>query len=387
MTDETKRIMHVVADGTPGGGTTFVLALVEALARLRQEKVVVGVVSQQDSYLLTRAQELGAKVFGLDFFRSRVNPLMATRLGNICQAFGPDMVHAHGGRAAFSLSFLPRRQRKWRFLYTVHGYHFRRRPIGFRLGAAAERLIGARADTIIFVSEADQRIAQNWRLLPANGSSQVIRNAIDVGSVPVAREKTPRLIAFSGRLTTQKDPLLFVEIARELAPEGYSFVMLGSGELEGEVRQRAAALGLDSVLKIYTGLSREAALAILRRASACVLTSRWEGLPLVALEAMVMGVPVIAPRIDGIAEIFEEDCATSYAATGLLVEKRDPREFADAIRKLTDDHDLRTGIERRARAHVLNHFSYHRFLAEYGALYGLSQGLAEGVEPQLACSS
>ncbi len=361
-----KRIVQIVADGTQGGGTTFVLALLEGLADFRARGIATCLICQQESYLLHRGRALGAEVFGADFFRARLDPAIVWNLWRTLQSIRPDVVHVHGSRAAYSLSFLPR-SHSWPLLYTVHGYHFRQNSLARRLlGAAAERFISSRVDKTIFVSESDKRIAQQWRLISPIVPSCVIRNAVDVGSIPRAKDRQPRLIAFSGRLTFQKDPLLFVDIARELVSEGYSFVMLGGGELETAVRHRIAAYRLESAVELRTGLSREAAFETLRQASACVLTSRWEGLPLVPLESMVMGVPVVSARLDCMTEIINS------GVSGILVPERTPLAFATAIRQLTTDQQLHESMAQAARDKVLKQFAYDRFLTAYFTLYGLN---------------
>ena len=184
--------------------------------------------------------------------------------------------------------------------------------------------------------------------------------------IPQVLDRQPRLVAFSGRLHYQKDPLFFVEIARELASEGYTFVMMGSGSMEAEVRERVAAYGLSSVLQLHTELSRENAFELLRRASVCVVTSRWEGLPLLPLESMVMGVPVVAPNLECMTEIVDS------GVNGFLVPERRPSAFASAIRNLTNNDVLHASVVRAARERVLEDFSYDRWLASYWDLYGLN---------------
>ena len=278
----------------------------------------------------------------------------------------------HGGRAAFSLSFVPLGRRRWPLIYTVHGYHFRYKPLGLRvLGAISERWISLRVDKTVFVSESDRRIAENWHLLPSTAASAVIRNAIDTRVIPQVLDTRSRLVAFSGRLNYQKDPLLFLEIARELAQDGHTFVMMGGGDMEAEVRDRIATYGLSSIVQLHTGLSRENAFELLRRASVCVVTSRWEGLPLLPLEAMAMGVPIVAPKLECMTEIVDS------GVNGFLVSERTPRAFAKTIRKLTSDNVLRASVARAARDHVLEDFSYDRLLASHWDLYGLNWSSAQ----------
>ena len=65
-----------------------------------------------------------------------------------------------------------------------------------------------------------------------------------MADIPLATEPISKRVAFLGRLTYQKDPLLIIEIARILAPEGYTFDLIGGGDLESVVRASIAQGGL-----------------------------------------------------------------------------------------------------------------------------------------------
>ncbi len=121
-------------------------------------------------------------------------------------------------------------------------------------------------------------------------------------------------IGFIGRLEYQKDPLLFVEMM-EFLPE-YSATIVGDGALAPMVKQEIVKRGLSGRVHMVGELSHGEALKILATLSVVVLTSRWEGLPVLVLESMGMGVPVVSMNVSGLEEIIHDE------VNGMLVEKR-----------------------------------------------------------------
>ena len=91
------RVLQIVADGSPGGGTTHVLQILRGL----RNRCSFGLVTQRDSYMLDEARSLGIPSFGVDFFHSRLDPRVPLNLRRIAGEYGARVVHLHGGRAAF----------------------------------------------------------------------------------------------------------------------------------------------------------------------------------------------------------------------------------------------------------------------------------------------
>lgn len=354
------RILHVVADGRPGGGTTNVLALTEDLVDAGHQ---VALATQTDSYALERGAALGASVHPIDFFRGRADPRAAAALSAADRHVDPQIVHVHGARAGVAL-VLSRVPRMRPTAYTVRGYHFLdKRPPVRTLAAVAERLVSRRADATVHVCAYDRSLADAWRLVPQRRVQRVIYNGIRVADIPAPRGTDPKLVAFLGRLTYQKDPLLIVEIARLLAPEGFRFKLIGGGELAGEVAARITELGLEHAVTVTGALPRDQGLEELRDAGIFLLPSRWEGLPIAPVEAMQMGIPVVVADVSGLPEVVDGGRA------GLLVAERAPEAFAAAIRSLASSDDLRATLVRRARARVLDLFTRERVRDEYLELY------------------
>jgi glycosyltransferase involved in cell wall biosynthesis len=355
------RILHIVADGRPGGGTTNVLALVEDLRSRGLDHV--NLVTQAGSYALERARALGAGVFGVDFFRSRFNPRVPYKLDRIVEKVAPSVVHVHGARAGFYFGFTTRRTR-FASAYTVRGYHFLLKPTPLRhLAAAGERLASSRTDSTVHVCHYDRELAAKWKLVPSNKRQVVIHNGIHPEDIPLARRSDPKLVAFLGRLTYQKDPLLVVEVARLLTPEGFRFRLIGGGDLEDEVRAAITRAGLEQSVEVLGSVSRERALQELRDAGTFLLPSRWEGLPIAPVEAMQMGLPVVVSDVSGMPEVVDDGRA------GIIVRERTAEAFAAAVRSLAFSPALRAELVERGRRMVQTNFTRQRVTRDYLRLY------------------
>jgi glycosyltransferase involved in cell wall biosynthesis len=101
----------------------------------------------------------------------------------------------------------------------------------------------------------------------------------------------------------------------------------------------------------------------LRDLQLLVMTSRWEGLPLIPLEAMRIGVPVVATEVGGMREIIED------GKSGVLVRDRTPTAIALAIKRVSQDENLRANLVKEARARVDEMFSEETMLSRVRAVY------------------
>jgi glycosyltransferase involved in cell wall biosynthesis len=356
------RVLHIVADGAPGGGTTNVLALLGDLAAHGGFELALAV--QSDSYALAQAKALGVPGLGVDFARSRVPFVPARALGEIVREREPDLVHVHGARAGFFLAWVRRGPRFPPVAYTVRGCHVLEKPPGLReLAALAERFAHARADASVHVCRYDEALAERWRLLRKGQRRVVIYNGIDPRELPAARAPEPRLVAFLGRLTYQKDPLLLAEIAAGLARAGYRLRVIGGGDMEAEFRARVEALGATGSVELLGALPRRDALVALASAAALVLPSRWEGLPIAPIEAMALGIPVVAANVSGLPEIVET------GVSGELIAERDAAAYVAAVRRLCEDAPLRARTIEAGRRAVEAKFLRARNLEAHVALY------------------
>jgi glycosyltransferase involved in cell wall biosynthesis len=140
-----------------------------------------------------------------------------------------------------------------------------------------------------------------------------------------------------GRLTHMKGQWHLIDAVPDLAARfpGLTVVLLGDGPLRDSLAKRAAALGV--VGNVCFPGHRPDARRLLAAADVFVLPPRHEGMPLVALEAMEAGLPVVASRVIGSTEVVDD------GVTGALVRPGDPEALAAAIGRLLAD----TALHRR----------------------------------------
>lgn len=136
-----------------------------------------------------------------------------------------------------------------------------------------------------------------------------------------------RFILFAGRLHPQKDPILLVRSIEALNEPNVHLLIAGNGELADEVRSEIARLKLSERITMLGAVNQVELADLHRICSAFVLSSAYEGLPLVVLEALACGTPVVTTRCGETPNLL---CADS----GVVCEERTPGAIADALRQV-----------------------------------------------------
>lgn len=141
-----------------------------------------------------------------------------------------------------------------------------------------------------------------------------------------------KFLLFAGRLHPQKDPLLLVRSLAALADPDAHLLIAGQGELAADIQAEATKLGVWERVTML-GAVKQARLADLHRlASICVLTSAYEGLPIVVLEALACGTPIVTTRAGDTPHLLTEQ-------SGIVCEERTPEAIAAALRKVLSSPD------------------------------------------------
>jgi glycosyltransferase involved in cell wall biosynthesis len=195
----------------------------------------------------------------------------------------------------------------------------------------------------------------------------VIHNGVDLdrfAPVEASRNGQRRpLILGVGRLVPQKDFELFLDAAALLVrrtPDA-RFAIAGEGPLRAALQRRAADLGLAQAVE-FLG-ERNDVPDLLRESAVLWLTSEWEGLPNVVLEAGACGTPVIARDAGATREIVR------HGVTGYLVRERNPEAFAGSTHELLTDAARRRAMGDAARRVVEEQFSLERMVTGTATLY------------------
>jgi glycosyltransferase involved in cell wall biosynthesis len=212
----------------------------------------------------------------------------------------------------------------------------------------AERSLLRSADRVIAATQFGRRALLERGYLDEDSRLVVIPNGVsshwfqETRQTPTKGETT---FLFVGRLEPQKGVDLLLRAFCEL-PKHCKLRIVGTGPHEGEYKGLAQDLGL-SLRVEFVGHSPPAAVRReLERAYALVLPSRAELFGIVLVEAMAMGVPVIASRVGGIPEV------VVHEGTGLLVPRDDVHALAAAMRRMQSDQTLRSQFARQGPDHA-----------------------------------
>jgi len=255
----------------------------------------------------------------------------------------PDVIHAHNPGAAVAASVARRLARSHAAIVsTYHG-------VPPDQAARAARVLARSSDLVVAVAPAATRTLVELGL-PEERSATVLNAVEPQPSRPaedVRREfdaADSELVVTVGRYTEQKNHHVLLDALALLAPERPRLraLLVGVGELEEDLVLRTTELDLEGVVTI-TG-ERNDAIDITAAADVFALSSDWEGLPLALLEAMALGIPVVATAVNGVPD------AISDGDNGLLVPRRDPQALAQALSRVLDDDELRRRLGSRARA-------------------------------------
>ncbi|MBD3243996.1 MAG: glycosyltransferase [Chitinivibrionales bacterium] len=170
-------------------------------------------------------------------------------------------------------------------------------------------------------------------------------------------------ICFVGRLSEEKGLPGLLDAMPEVyrrAPQT-RLTLVGTGPLEERLHKTVSALGLDGCVQFAGYMSN--VFEALAQNDIFVLPSRTEGCPIVILEAMAMGLPVVATAVGGNVELVR------HGETGLLVPYGDPTALADALVKLVTDRDRAVKMGDKGRASAFTEFHPSRFTSRLTSLY------------------
>jgi glycosyltransferase involved in cell wall biosynthesis len=362
------RILYVTSLYLPWLGGLEVLAsqLVGELRGRGHELAVVTAVNDSGAPLGVAEVE-GARVLRTDAYHlaARLDPteLLHRRreIRNFVDDFAPDVVHAHdAGPMLVAYERAVRRPRP--LVVTLHNVMTLLAPatVPFLAGALrrADRVTGVSADVV-----ADTLTWAPW----LGDRISLVRNAVappgpSAGPVP---DGPPRLLCV-GRLAAQKgfDRALDA-LARVVASEPRAHLtIVGVGPDRGALADQIARLGLERHATLRGRVEHHEIGPLLAASTALVMPSRFEGLPLVALEAAWMARPVVGSDVPGLR------CAVADGVTGLLVPDGDVGALAAALLRLIDDRELARELGAAARAAVARDWSLSACASQYEALYG-----------------
>jgi glycosyltransferase involved in cell wall biosynthesis len=369
------RILQLVASLSVGGAERLLPGLVGGLDR---ERFDVRICSLGRSQAL--ADEIGrlgvpVHVLGIERF---YDPRAAAALARFVRAGQIDVIHTHLTEADV-VGRIVGRALGVAVVSTLHSL-----PEGYErqnIHRRALQKLTARhlATRLVAVSPGvRQRFIREWRL--PEERIVAINNSVPMEAylrlpegVPVVPGAGP-LVTNIGRLSEPKAQDVLLRAAAQVlrARPGTRFWIVGQGPLEARLRAQAAALGISEQVT-FTGLRRDIP-QILAQSDLFVLSSRWEGLPVTAVEAMAAARPCVLTRVGGVPDLIDD------GVEGRLVPPESPEALAAALLELLNDPVRRLAMGRAARARVQRDFGMERYIAQHAALYEAAVGRPRDAE-------
>lgn len=362
------KILYVITRLAVGGAPNVMLTAIKGLKKTGHEIVLVsGYPGEGEGSLVEDARALDIELVLLPNLQREIHPIKDVKvlwqLRKLMTKGRFDLVHTHlskagiVGRLAAFLSGIP-------VVHTFHGdvlegYFSSAKS---RLFLMAERFVGRFTARFVCVSNNLKDRLMAYRLGPPERFC-VVKNGIDLSSFEriQVRVRGGKRVGTLAMFYPIKRLDVFVDVAHrlKLCDESIMCDLAGDGMMASALVQQAQKLGHPVN---FVGVCEDRA-AFLLQLDVFVLCSDYESCGMSVMEAMAMGLPVVATAVGGIPEIVQ------HGETGMLVEAGDREGMTQAIWDLLQDEDRRQRMGEKAKIYADTHFSHERMIDEIDVLY------------------
>jgi len=319
-------------------------------------------------------QAAGVSVFSLDIKRKVPDPRPFLRLARLIRAWRPEIVHSHMVHANILARIVRPLVRVPVLVCTAHSIDERGRKGSGRLREFLYRLTDPFCDLTTQVSQAGLERYVRIGTVPRH-KIRYIPNGVDTErfkSDLEARLRSRQELRLEeafvwlavGRFDVEKDyPNMLRAFAQVVKKQCETFLLIaGDGPLRPAVEELARDLGLKDHVQ-FLGIRRDIP-DLMNAADAYIMSSIWEGMPMVLLEASATELPIVATNVGGNREVVLD------GKTGFLVPPKDPEALAQAMLRLMSlSEEERWRMGKLARQHIEAHYSLDRVVNQWEALY------------------
>ena len=218
--------------------------------------------------------------------------------------YKPDIIHAHDYRACLLASLFCKKYKLVAHIHVNHNMMKSKNIFSFVVKLCLKKF-----DNIIWVSDSAYDSFSYKDNFKKN--STILYNVIDTNKIN-NKIKNDNIndkfdLIFLGRLSIQKNPLRFIEIIKKLKEKKNSIkvAIVGDGDLKDDIVNKINEYNLSDNITMFGFLSNP--YSVLNNSKILVMTSDWEGTPMVSLEAMSLGKPIISTPVDGMKKVIIDD--------------------------------------------------------------------------------
>lgn len=375
------KVLHVIDSGGVYGAEVMLLSLMEEQLALGLSPVLasIGEPGQGEKPL---EREARLRAIAVTTFRMRPGPNLAGLLSllRFVRLERVDLIHCHGYKANIFFGLLPRPARRVPVVSTVHGWTWTGGFTRMMLYEWLDALSLTRMDRVILVNRL-MRDHPRLKSRPGLPLEVVPNGIVERAGVASAAGLHPQVESFCrrgptilaiGRLSAEKGFDLLVEAVSQLVAAGQDvrLVILGEGEQRGELTRQVKLRGLEDRVLMPGYL--ENARSYLPVCAVFALPSHTEGLPIVLLEAMQAGVPVVATRVGGVPDVLQE------GRGGLLVDPGKSESLQQGILEVLARPEVARDRATAAQKRVEEQFSSKAMAEKY---YHIYLNLGAGCQP------
>lgn len=303
---------------------------------------------------------------------SRLDLRVVKKLVNVIKLRRIDIIHTHGYKSDI-LGFLAARICNIKCVSTPHGFSG---DVGFKLRAFIRMgtFMLRYFDAVVPLSEELLADMKHFKV-PAT-KTYYIRNGVDLKEIDntlaelrnekfalIDNSADKQIIGFIGQMIPRKGIPDLLEVFEQLYKSHPTtrLQLLGDGHQRAELEVQAGRLSSAGAID-FLGF-RSDRLALLSRFSVFAMTSSLEGIPRCMMEAMAVGVPVVAYNIPGVDQLVDHD------ETGLLVPHGDQKALLNCCKRILDDKELSARLAANARDKIERQYSASRMAVEYDKLF------------------
>lgn len=319
MYSKKTRIMHLISTDSFSGAENVACQ-------------IINLFKDDSSYDMKYCAVIGKNKEALGIRKIPVLKLNKFNIHDVKKAiseYNPDVIHAHDPKSTIA-SVVASRGKK--IIAHIHSNHRYMRKISIK-SFIFHFYIEKRISDIIWVSDSALNEYIFNKKINKKNNSTVLRNVVNTNELKdIARNDKNKYsfdLIFLGRMEDVKDPLRFIDIVSQIqkSKRDLKVAMVGDGALMNEVKDKVNELGLGKNITIFGNLINP--YKILLSSKILVITSRYEGTPMNALESIACGIPIVSTPVDGLLEIINKKylCSTD-------------KDFIKSITMLLDDNGL-----------------------------------------------
>lgn len=220
--------------------------------------------------------------------------------------YNPDIIHAHDPKSTIASAIASRGKK---IIAHIHSNHRYMRKISIK-SCIFHFYIEKRISSIIWVSDSALNEYIFNKKINKKIDSVVLRNVVNPNELKdIARNDKDQYsfdLVFLGRMEDVKNPLRFIDIMSQIQKNkrDIKVAMIGDGSLMNEIKTKVNELGLEKNITIFGNLINP--YKILLSSKILVITSRYEGTPMNALESIACGIPIVSTPVDGLLELLDK---------------------------------------------------------------------------------